>query len=89
MNTLSIKKLSILGLVLIAASAVTAAIVPSKSKSNVAPKLDRGGLVDSTLDAPLQTCTLNGGNECNVTAGTGTTEAVGSSAHHTTNNTHD
>lgn len=53
MQKVSFKKLSILGLVLMAASAVTAAIIPAKSDDNKAPgftlTFDSGSLPNSEL----------------------------------------
>jgi hypothetical protein len=73
MQKVSAKKLSVLGLVLMAASALTAAIVPNSSnkilsdgtlKDAVDPASNDGGNV-------VNTCIpRSGANSCNVTAGT-------------------
>jgi hypothetical protein len=67
MKRLSLRKLSFLGLILMAASAVTAAILPSDTK----PSYAAAGLANTTDGA---TCTANGaGAACNDTAASGTT----------------
>lgn len=60
MNKQSLKKYSVLGLVLVAASAVTAAVIPSKSKSDSKAKRAVGQLVVSTGGA----ADPNNGNTC-------------------------
>ena len=70
MQKVSAKKISILGLVLMAASAVTAAIIPSKDKDNTTFRLN-GSLVDSSGAAGgTLTCKLSadGNGACDYTA---------------------
>jgi hypothetical protein len=93
MQKLSIQKVSLLGLVLMAASAVTAAILPSDSKSDKV-RLENGSLTNSTTAAVggviQQTCTptavINEG-ACNDTAigtASGTTLNGGTKSDNTT-----
>lgn len=81
MSKVSMRKFSVLGLVLLAASAVTAAIIPSKSKSS-STVANNGRLVPSTL-AAVNTCTTEAGFfQCTATVGalTVTTAGAGNSA---------
>lgn len=66
MEKQTIKRLSVLSVVLIAASAVTAAIVPSK-KSDDSKVLLNGQIEDST-GGNDKTCRLGSGDNCNYTA---------------------
>lgn len=87
MQNVSVKKLSILGLVLMAASAVTAAVIPSKSKE--AKAFAAGSLTRNTGEASQSlsvTCSVSddaiiaSGDECNATAtnaGSDTTGLLG------------
>lgn len=82
MQKVSVKKLSILGIVLMAASAVTAAIIPSKPDENVrfaAGSLTQnsapGGGIVSSWTCELDTTPGSINNLCNVSA-TDTTEGV-------------
>ena len=85
MQKSSLKRFSLLGLVLLAASAVTAAFTTT-SKSDVANEKVNGQLSFSTRGGA--TCTVNGGGaQCNVTEGTVTTEGGESSGAHTDLNT--
>lgn len=73
----SAKKLSILGLVLVTASAVTAAILPS-NKNKTEARLDHGGSltqVGTNDGGAVWSCTTSDDNDnlCNVTDGTFTT----------------
>lgn len=89
MQKVSIRKLSILGLVLMAASAVTAAIIPSKSDKKAIKFDAAGSLTFSTVvgDGDLLanrsgsiSCELDTGAitaACNVTVATETSEALG------------
>ncbi|WP_207514020.1 hypothetical protein [Longitalea luteola] len=79
----SVKKLSVLGLVLVAASAVTAAIVPSKGNSDDV-RFDQNGTLKQSSGggANNKTCVATQGTigvACNVSAVTGTTAAENSS----------
>jgi hypothetical protein len=72
MTKMSIKKVSILGLVLIAASAVTAAILPNNTKVAGNGELKGAGFTS----AGDQTCIQSNdpdNNNCNATAGSATT----------------
>jgi hypothetical protein len=82
MQKSSIKKLSILGLVLVAASAVTAAVLPKdNSKSDFA---NTDVLVqDSTSPANGKTCVEGNGLQCDATAASSTTDGAGSSTSNT------
>ena len=90
MQKLSIKKISILGMVLLAASAVTAAVIPSKSDKSI--KAVDGSLTQTSDDNQLssvtcnpdsdsqisqQACTASSGNATNPSATTA--GSVGSS----------
>lgn len=67
MSKLSMRKLSVLGLVLMGASAVTAAIIPNKVKSD-SPRVNNGALINST-NPSLKTCIAqDGANQCTATA---------------------
>jgi hypothetical protein len=70
MTKLSMKKVSILGLVLVAASAVTAAMLPNESKKGVGVA---GQLVPDT-QAGQDTCKPDSANACTATDATGTTD---------------
>lgn len=80
MQKLSFRKISILGLVLMAASAVMAAVMPNKNDKNA--KLVNGSLtihssVDNAGDASSITCEVtadisNANQACTDTASTGT-----------------
>ena len=78
MQKLSVKKLSILGIVLTAASAVTAAVMPSKSSDiKFANSADNGTLVDNSGgggSAGIVSCItdVNGGVSCHLTAASST-----------------
>jgi hypothetical protein len=75
MQKLSVRKLSLLGLVLMAASAVTAAILPKET-----PKTFDGVLQGSTGAVNQKTCVdVSGVKNCTFTADSGTTGGVGSS----------
>lgn len=78
MKQLSFKKLSLLGLVLIAASAVTAAVIPSKVSTSV--KNEQNGHLTASTDSD-QTCRAGGvsincynttGNDCSTSSTMGT-----------------
>lgn len=73
MKNISLRKVSILGLVLLATSAVTAAILPDNaSKTKVAEGDDNGSLrADFTNDGV--TCVPGEGLSCNITVGTTST----------------
>lgn len=75
MNKASIKRISIVGLILIITSTVTAALLPEKSEDT--PDDYPGSLTQSTDSYGGQlTCTVSAGladQQCNVTAGTLTT----------------
>jgi hypothetical protein len=83
MKKLSIQKFSMLGLVLLGVSAVTAAVLPSNSKSD-ASRFDQAGSLTFSDDNLLnQSCTptanITAGQTCNVTAASGSTVKVGGS----------
>lgn len=96
MQKTTVKKLSILGLVLMGASAVTAAIMPNKAENKDAQKFANGSLTrNSLLNAggngadPSMTCTADTGaivQACQWTE-TGTTGAAGTS-NNDTSSTH-
>ena len=67
MKQLTFKKLSLLGLVLIAASAVTAAMIPSK-KDSTSVKKDQNGHLTASTDND-QTCRAGGAANCVNTTG--------------------
>lgn len=81
MQKVTFKKLSILGLVLMAASAVTAAIVPNKAKDDKA--FAAGSLTRNTgegQESLAWTCSVSDGNadeadQCTATDATSTTGA--------------
>lgn len=86
MQKLSMRKLSILGLVLMGASAVTAAVIPSKSDKKDAKKFDAGSLTaisespNGTAAASSVTCEVDTegtiGQACNISAASATTEGL-------------
>jgi hypothetical protein len=87
MKSVSVRKLSILGIVLMAASALTAAVIPSNKKDS-ANRVDReGNMIDSTNEvgggAQGKTCgpKLGGSvvTDCISTEGSDTTTGFGSS----------
>lgn len=73
MTKLSVKKFSIVGLLLMGASAVTAAFIPSSEKNEQGSRA-AGVLIEST-DGAVFTCTAGEiiGDECTATTGSGTT----------------
>jgi hypothetical protein len=83
MQKSSIRKYSILGLVLITASAVTAAILPSKSNSDSKDKnLLNGRLTASAGAVSQQTCVPDGA-VCDVTeSGTSANQGGGQTSTH-------
>lgn len=83
MKKLSLKRLSILGLVLMAASAVTAAILPSKDTSKVRDQRGNVGLSE-TGGANSHTCIPATSGNCNVTAASGTTGGISPTVSNTT-----
>lgn len=78
MQKSSIRKFSLLGLVLVAASAVTAAILPK----NDSPRIFDGVQAASTGGDGNQKSCINvaGTKDCSITEGTFTTDGVGTSA---------
>jgi hypothetical protein len=70
MKKLSLKKMSFLGLVLVAASALTAAILPSKENKK-GPGAS-GQLIPDTQAGEV-TCKIDSANACTITFSTGTT----------------
>jgi hypothetical protein len=77
MKALSIKKISILGAVLVVASAVTAAIVPSKSEKKASGHIENGAPA-TTDGATCKPGAPSGGQEaCTATTATGTTGLPG------------
>ncbi|QEH42205.1 hypothetical protein [Chitinophaga sp. XS-30] len=73
MKKQSFRKLSIIGLILMGASAVTAAFIPSKEQKEANTR-SGGQLLPSTSGGGVDTCTDVGGVvECNITANSGTT----------------
>jgi hypothetical protein len=85
MKNVSLRKLSLLGLVLMAASAVTAAILPKNEPKKIGP----GQLADSAAAgvSGQKTCVQNSDlNQCTFTA-SGTTEVGDSSGNTDTGGT--
>lgn len=86
---LSTRKLSILGFVLLAASAVTAAVIPSKAKDSNA-KVNNGHLSDSTGASGVEnTCReagINDALDCTYTE-TGLSSTSGAGSNASTSNT--
>jgi hypothetical protein len=78
MKQLSIKKWSALGLVLMAASAVTAAVLPSKSNAKDDAKEFARGVLTPTSSGQ-DTCT-GSGSACNRTAGSATSATGGATS---------
>lgn len=79
MQKSSIKKLSILGVVLVAASAVTAAVLPNNSKDN-SPIANTDVLEDSTGGLGGQrSCVEGPGFDCDATAQSSETVGSGTS----------
>jgi hypothetical protein len=73
---LSIQRFSILGLILIGVSAVTAAVLPSNSKSDASRFDVAGSITDATSNlngSCTPTANITPGETCNVTVGSGTT----------------
>lgn len=60
------KKVSILGIVLVSVSAITAAFIPSNAKSSV-KSVAPGQLEESSFAGQLYTCTAGAGDECDYT----------------------
>ena len=91
MQKVSLRKLSVLGLVLMAASAVTAAIVPSKSKDLKQVNSANNGLLRNASGAGtgggVDSCVNLAGAQCHFTADTKTGAASSNALTHTNNNT--
>lgn len=93
MKKANLKKLSILGLVLMSASAITAAIIPAQKNDNTSKDLVAGDSQTQSFDAggrgATMTCAFTNdktaGNTCDVTANSGTTDGfpASSDANHT------
>jgi hypothetical protein len=89
MKKVSLKKLSVLGLVLMAASAVTAAILPTNTNKLQANSADNGTLrsqsgVGNDNNVPVVSCVADNAGDnvfsCHLTAGSSTgaaSEAIG------------
>ncbi|OQP58192.1 hypothetical protein A3860_07660 [Niastella vici] len=74
MQKLSLRKLSLVGLSLMAVSAVTAAFMPSKNTNRVASNGTLRGDISNDGGAAVNTCTFRqDANSCNATAGSLTT----------------
>ncbi|MBW8686329.1 hypothetical protein [Chitinophaga rhizophila] len=78
MKQISWRRMSVLGIVLMGASAVTAAVLPNKTEARDSV----GSLTQSTANGLAISCTVTGsvGAACNVTAGTLTTVGTGADA---------
>jgi uncharacterized protein (DUF2147 family) len=79
MKSLSLRKLSMLGLVLMAASAVTAAILPDKAPKAKVEGDDNGTLREDQTGSVVTCVARDGAASCNVTVGTTTTGNQGNS----------
>lgn len=82
MEKISMKKLSVLGLILMTASAVTAAILPSKNSRFADSGTLRTGLAVTDDGAAVKTCITNadGGNpSCTKTIGSSAVSTAGAS----------
>jgi hypothetical protein len=102
MTKVSLRKLSVLGLVLMAASAVTAAIVPSKAKDLKQVNSDNNGILRDASGAGtgggVDSCVNGDDNfDCHVTANTKTgnesenllTRTAGNTSHSNSNDSAD
>lgn len=87
MKQISWRRMSILGIVLMGASAVTAAVLPSKSEArDKTGSLTQAGTADA--GAAVFSCTTSAGTPdapCNITAGTATTNGSAANSYDANN----